>query len=183
VVITAVDEILYVPRIASYLARCAKQGVTAIPALGFQMISRTRPTAARPLTELVTRGCPWPMMNKLSVFDPNRLEETRQAPGRHTAAPIGDVRYPERDELLLLHYKYLSFEDTFRRGGELQQKLGVVDRERGFGHKYAWPEDRLRLDWERFEQMSVANVLARSYDAPAAHSPVGERWWRTAASA
>jgi hypothetical protein len=36
VIITAVDEFLYAPNLKSYLAECAKEGVTAIPALGFK---------------------------------------------------------------------------------------------------------------------------------------------------
>src|SRR5436190_8012883 len=50
VIITAVDEFLYAPRFKAYLVDCARNGVTAIPALGFQMISPTRPSINKKLT-------------------------------------------------------------------------------------------------------------------------------------
>lgn len=179
VVVTAVDELLHAPRMASYLAGCTRAGVTAIPALGFQMISRTRPSSAwRALPRLVRRGCPWPMMNKLSVFDPDKIVETNQHPGRHAAEPAGDVKYPDRDVLLLLHYKYLSFEHTYRRHAELNGKLGAVDRQRSFGYEYAWTRERLQAEWDLFEQKAVPDVLARHYDPDREHSRLSERWWR-----
>ncbi len=49
-------------------------------------------------------GAPLDDYNKLSVFNPDAIEETRYAVGRHSAMPKGHVRYPERDRLLLFHY-------------------------------------------------------------------------------
>src|SRR5450432_401100 len=88
VILTAVDEFLYTANLPSYLAECAQKGVTAIPALGFQMISTTLPTAHQDLPELVTRGCPSVMMNKLSLFNPDKILETNQRRGRHWAEPV-----------------------------------------------------------------------------------------------
>src|SRR5258708_30998244 len=99
VIITTVDEFLYAPDLASYLAECSQKGITAIPALGFQMISTTLPSADQNLPELVTRGSPWAMMNKLSLFNPNKIMETNQGLGRHIAAPFGEIKYPETDSL------------------------------------------------------------------------------------
>jgi hypothetical protein len=178
VIVTAVDEFLYAPKLESYLARCAQKGVTAIPALGFQMISATRPASDGNLPDLVKRGKPWAIMNKLSIFNPNRIAETNQWLGRHAAAPTGDVRYPKKDVLLLLHYKYLSFEDTFRRHGELGQKLGEVDKQNQWGFEYAWTRERFHSDWDAVEQNSLENVLSPHYNPHRQHSPVAERWWR-----
>jgi len=177
-IITAVDEFLYTPNLRAYLAKCTKKGVTAIPALGFQMISSTRSSSDKSLLELVKRGYPWKKMNKLSLFNPNKIIETNQVPGRHTARPTGDVKYPVKDELLLLHYKYLSFEDTFNRNVELQKKLGVVDKGKRWGHQYGWARDEFKNQWEYFEQNSIQDVFSPSYDPNLEHSPRAERWWR-----
>ena len=178
VIFTAVDELLYTARLKSYLQTCTRKGVTAIPALGFQMISPTLPSENKPLTNLVTKGCPLVMMNKLSIFDPNKIDETNHIPGRHASEPVGNVKYPEKDVVLLLHYKYIDFEYTFNRYNELNQKLGLMDKKRGFGYEYAWTRERLKQEWDTFEQNAVTNVFARGYNANLQHSPRNERWWR-----
>lgn len=178
VIITAVDEILYTPNLKTYLDSCAKQGVTAVPALGYQMISPSLPTAEGNLHEMVKRGCPWTVMNKLSIFNPNKIAETNQAVGRHDAGPTGKVKYPATDELLLLHYKYLSFEATFKRHAELQEKLGSVDKANRWARRYSWSREEFQNDWDYFEQNSVEDVFAASYNPHLQHSPLSERWWR-----
>jgi hypothetical protein len=119
-------------------------------------------------------------MNKLSIFDPDRIEEINQGYGRHVAEPTGRVRYPARDQLLLLHYKYLSFEWTFRRHSQMGAQLGSVDKDRGWGVKYDWSRERLQEEWERFQACAVPDVLAPGYDPDREHSALSERWWRHA---
>lgn len=178
VIITAVDEFLYTPNLKKYLAECAQKGVTAIPALGFQMISTTLPSSNQNLPKLVKKGCPWAGMNKLSIFNPNKIVETNQAPGRHIAEPVGEVKYPARDVLLNLHYKYLSFEHTFNRHADLQKKLGSIDKENGWGLQYGWTREKLRSAWGYFEQNSVENIFSPLSWLHLKHSPLIERWWR-----
>lgn len=178
VIVTAVDEFLYTPNLKAYLIECAKNGVTAVPALGFQMISRTLPSSDQNLPAIVKRGCPWSMMNKLSIFNPDKIIEINQGPGSHTAEPAGEVRYPEKDVLLLLHYKYLSVEYTFRRHADLQRKLGSVDKQNGWGHQYGWTMDRFKSEWDRFEQNSIEDVLSPYCDISSMHSAMEKRWWR-----
>jgi hypothetical protein len=178
VISTSVDEFLYTPDMLSYLAKSASEGVTAIPALGFQMISETLPASNRNLLDIVKRGCPWTRMNKLSIFNPNKIAEINQQVGRHRARPVGEVRYPARDELLLLHYRYLSFEYTFHRNIELQNKLGPMDKAKNWAHKYSWTRDQLKNDWDHFMQNSVEDVFSPEYNPHLMHSPLSERWWR-----
>jgi len=183
IIYTDVDEFLYSPNLINYLIRCANEGVTAIPALGYQMISSTLPSSDQSILELVKRGCPWNLMNKLSIFDPNKIQETNQIVGRHKAEPVGEVKYPDVDELLLLHYKYLSFEYVYQRNRDLKNKLRSFDKEKGWGHKYSWTREQLQKDWDQFEQNSVENVFSPEYDPHLMHSSLSYRWWRKDARA
>jgi len=179
VIITAVDEFLYTPDLKWYLNQCQTEGVTAIPALGYQMISSKLPASWRSLTNSVKSGCPWgEQMNKLSVFNPDKLVETNQLLGRHGAQPQGEIIYPKKDELLLLHYKYLSMEHTLKRHMELNGKLGSVDKENEWGVQYGWTREKLQSEWDFFKQNSVENIFSPRYDPHLAHSPLSERWWR-----
>jgi len=177
VIITAIDEFLYTHNLGSYLKECTKKGITVIPALGYQMISEILPKEDKQLFELVTRGCPWDRMNKLSIFNPSNMKDSNQGLGRHSAKPQGQIIYPEKDELLNLHYKYLSFDATFERHSELNEKLGKVDKKNNWGKKYAWDKLEFEDNWNKFMNLSTENVLCTSNPIES-HSTLKERWWR-----
>jgi hypothetical protein len=157
------------------IERLAAQGVTAVPALGYQMLSEDFPRTDELLCTTRTIGAPWGHMSKLSLFRPDALEETRFVPGRHSAAPTGDVVYPERDELLLLHYRYLGFERLLRRNALYRRRLGDQDRELELGFQYSWDRSRVRADWDGFAARAV-DVTTLGPDPGAADSE--PRWWR-----
>ena len=86
VIITAVDEHLYHPAgLERYLRAVGDYGITAVPALAFQMVADDFPFVGEHLATTRRRGVALDVYNKLSVFNPNALSETRYAVGRHTA--------------------------------------------------------------------------------------------------
>ena len=87
-------------------------------------------------------------MDKTCVFNPERLEQPGYGHGRHCAQPHGEIRYPERNELLLLHYKYLGVAYLMSRLNDLRPGFGPGDRARGFGHKYFWSRDEVIADFD-----------------------------------
>jgi hypothetical protein len=178
VILTAIDEFLYHPDLKSHIRDCEKKGITIAPALGYQMISETLPDPDKKLTESVRKGAPDNNMNKLILFDPNAIRETNFHVGRHNAMPTGKLIYPEKDELLNLHFKYLSFDQVVQRHRELDEKRGSLDKEKGWGVHYQWKNEELRADWDRVHQNAVEDVFAAEYNASAQHSPLHERWWR-----
>jgi hypothetical protein len=117
-------------------------------------------------------------MNKLSIFNPNKIVETNHNPGRHISEPVGEVKYPAKDVLLNLHYKYLSLEHTFERHAELQKKLGSVDKENRWGNQYSWTKEQFKNEWVHFKLNSIKDVFSRHYNPDLQHSPKEERWWR-----
>jgi hypothetical protein len=178
VVITAIDEHLHVPRqsMKDFLMRCAKAQVTCVPALGYQMLSEDFPQAHETLCITRTRGAPWDLMSKLSLFNPNAVEETRYQTGRHKAYPRGRIVFPGRDELLLLHYKYMGFERTYRRHTQQLSGLRPHDLSKQWGHQYAFSRNELRWRWDDFasEAVDISDPQLRPW---ATHSE--ERWWRS----
>jgi hypothetical protein len=174
VVVTEVDEHLFHPQWADYLASCAAAGVTLIPALGFQILSERPPAPDEVLTRDYHVGAPWIYLMKPSIFDPVAITEINYKPGRHQARPRGRVVVPELDEMLLFHYKYLGFQRTLERHRMLLTGLGSRDLEEGWGRKYTLSEEELREDWDTFARDAV--------DAPAVVRDPGWRypirpWW------
>jgi len=175
VVVTAVDEHLYHPDMPGYLKRCAAAGVTAVPALGYQMVAEEFPLPDARLTDCLRQGVPFAQMNKLSLFQPDALSETGFGVGRHLSVPLGQVRYPERDELLLLHYKYIGRDSTKARQVQLAGGLGPVDRANNWGVQYFRTDQAYNTEFDLL-LAQAADIMAPGLDPHSAH--VQPRWWR-----
>jgi hypothetical protein len=174
VIVTDIDEHLFHPRWRDYLSRCTGEGVTMVPALGFQMISEKPPRPGENLCEDHRVGVPWVQMMKASIFNPDAILEINFGAGRHTANPEGTVFVPHTDEMLLFHYKYMGFQQTFQRHQQLRTGLGSLDLQQGWGHKYSWPEETLRADWEEIAGRAFDTTFLR--DNPAPNYQI-QPWW------
>jgi Glycosyl transferase family 2 len=175
VIVGAVDEHLWHPHFEEYLAAMQASGVTAIPGLGFEMTGTSFPGPDDMLVETSVLGVPEGHWNKLNLFDPNAIEETHYAVGRHTAAPTGRVVYPDRDEVLLLHYKYLSIDYVAPRHALLATGLGPTDRRKRWGHQFDFDREQLLR--------KIADLNASAMDVPglgprADAVSMSPRWWR-----
>jgi Glycosyl transferase family 2 len=177
VIVADIDELLWHRDLPAYLARCKRDGITAIPALGFQMINVRFPAEGTNLPAEVIHGMPWLQMMKLAIFDPSAIDEINFSPGRHEATPTGRVVYPPTDELLLLHYKYLGLWQTFRRHRALAGGLGSFDIANRLGFQYLWSFREFLKAWRDFYRRSVDY---RTFaDGNTATFPI-PRWWRKA---
>lgn len=180
VVITAIDEHLTIRRCAvgEYLAECKASGVTLIPAIGYQMVSEEFPSTEEMLSTSRTMGAPSHYMNKLSIFNPSAVVDCGFTVGRHQAKPVGSLKYPARDELILLHYKKLNFERTLERQMGLAARLGKIDNENGWGGHYSWERQKLREVWDE-TQANAVNTFATDFDCNDSFEP--PLWWRRTA--
>lgn len=147
VIMTDIDEHLYHPDMYQYLAQCRAQGVTIIPALGYQMLSEQFPEQKKLLCHSLTKGACYSLYSKLNIFSPSEIDAVNYTPGRHKAAPTGHVVLPARDELLLLHYHYLGFERVRKRYAQFLTRQRKTDIAMGFGGQYSWSSEQLRDAW------------------------------------
>jgi hypothetical protein len=139
------------------------------------MLSEDFPTATEQLSVVRTIGAPSDDMSKLSIFDPNAIEDTGFGAGRHNASPSGYVRLPPRDELMLLHYKYIGFARTLARHREQAGGLGATDRANRWGYHYEWDEAQLKANWD--ELSANAQDIALPHFHPWQQRG-HRRWWR-----
>ena len=180
VIVVDVDELLQARgwNNSDYVTACARQGITWIPAVGYQMTGEEFPRPDEHLATTHTMGAPSVWMSKLSLFNPNAIVETSFTVGRHEAQPTGDLRLPANDELLLLHYKYLGLEYSSERLRALAARRGEFDRRNGWGRHYYW--DRAELEAE------LKGMRARSVDVhckPDELATPAKRWWRSSPAA
>jgi hypothetical protein len=139
------------------------------------MLSEQFPKQKTLLCQSLTTGACDPFYNKLNIFSPNEIDAVNYTPGRHTAAPTGHVVLPQRDELLLLHYRYLGFERVRKRYGQFLTRQRKTDMAMGWGNQYSWSSEQLRDDWNlvasRLVDISRPNLRPwKTHEGP--------HWWR-----
>ncbi len=169
-----VDEHLVHADLAGYLAQCQRDGITVIPALGFQMFTDAFPDPGEHLSMTRTRGVRELDDCKLILFSPTAVREINHAIGGHAAAPEGRIVAPERDEVMLLNYQLLGIEYTLERFAELRSGLGAKDRANSWGHHYGWSRADLTALWDgsRARAVDTAELVgdpSRGYSPPT--------WW------
>ena len=131
VFIVDIDEQIYHPDLLRYLARCSEQEVSAIRGIGYEMVADAFPTEPLQLSQLVTQGTRSAGHDKLCVFNPDLITHTGFGPGRHKASPQGKVVWPQRAEMLLLHFKQLGVDYPIARSAELLPGLRSRDIQQG----------------------------------------------------
>ena len=176
VIVTDIDEHLYHPDLYHYLAQCRAQGVTIVPALGYQMLSERFPKQKTLLCQWLTKGACDAVYNKLSIFSPNEIDAVNYSVGRHSAAPTGRVVLPARDELLLLHYRYLDFERVRTRYAQILTRQRKTDFAMGWGFHYSWSSAQLREVWNL---IATRLVDISQPDLRPWETHEGPRWWRS----
>src|SRR5438132_5326888 len=145
VVVTDVDEHIYHPRLAAYLEASKRRGVTYIPALGVDIVTEAFPGAGENRARTRTIGAPTPQSSKLRIFAPDAMQEVDVGVGGHDARPSGRLALPDRDELLLLHYRHLGVNYVLPRYNSLAHRLKEQDVKNRWGWQYrSSPEEYMR---------------------------------------
>jgi len=167
-----IDEHVYHPDLLGYLRNCTETGVTAIRAMGYEMVSDRFPPEDARLSQTVTLGLRSLGFDKLCLFNPDAIEETRYLPGRHWDAPTGRVVWPRQREVLMLHNKQLGVDYPIARSGELRKGLRSGDMEKRWGWHYTLSADKIATTWARVRAAATPvpaldpsrNVLPSQYD-------------------
>lgn len=154
VIVTDIDEHAHHPNMLAYLDRCRERGVTAIQAIGYEMVADEFPAPERPLSESVTMGVRSLSIDRLCIFDPKAIAETNFSPGRHEAEPEGQVVWPDHPEVLLLHFKQLGVNYPLERSAELKKGLRSGDLANQWGVHYTWTAAKIRANWKRLKAAS-----------------------------
>jgi len=150
-----VDEHLFHNDLRSYLVACKENGVTVVPAIGFEMVGENFPPKDHRLCDVLTKGEPSFLYSKPSIFSPNSITNMRFSLGRHGASPEGHIVLPQCDEVLLLHFKHVDFEFLLRRHREFLLRQSITDIKNGHGIHYSSNADQLRKSWDSLVSRSI----------------------------
>ena len=174
VVVGNIDEFTYCRDLRGYLDDCTARGVTVVPVLGFEMVSRPALQAGQQLMRSVRTGAPAVPFSRFAIFNPDAIDEIGYLPGRHECRPTGEIVLPPDDRVLNLHYKRVGLENTFARMQVQNLRRIEFDRKFGLGHEYGRGWSDFLEDWGRIEADSfdVFDWYRREAPYP------GEVWWR-----
>jgi hypothetical protein len=175
VIIVDIDEHVFHPRLMDYLAKQKRRGVTFVPTLGFQMITEQFPEKEEHLASTRTMGCPNPNHSKPCVFDPAAIAEVNFGVGLHQASPVGRLKLPAQDEVMLLHYKYLGLDYVVQRYGDLVPRRGAVDLENRWDFHFDKSPEQWRQLLSRY-QKNLMDIASPGFSPSAVHGPPS---WRT----
>jgi hypothetical protein len=171
--IVNIDEFLHHPHGTAYFKLCTRQGITAIPATGYEMVAPAFPNQEAGLSDTVVDGVRSTPMDKLCAFRPHAISRLNFGAGRHNAEPRGHVVYPAIPELKLLHYKYLGGAYVVDRYAELRARIPEIDRKRGWAqHYFQTPESLLETHRKLTAKAALVPGL-RPSAAPTIVSPEG----------
>ena len=176
VLVVDVDEHLFHDDLRHYLINCEQQGVTIVPAIGFEMVGEKYPSVPCRLCDVITYGAPSLLYSKPSIFSPKSIKDMNFSLGRHTASPEGRIVLPEKDEVLLLHYKHVDFDFVLRRHSEFARRQSAKDLEKGYGVQYTLNSVELRRAWDDFSSRAI-NVRQQRKARRAGRSE--DHWWKT----
>lgn len=168
VAVVDMDEHIAHPDLRSHLAACKRAGITAIQAVGYEMVSDDFPPANARLSETITNGFRnHAAMNKFCLFDPNAIKMSNFHPGRHNASPEGHVIWDNSHTVKLLHYKQPGLDYFAECTAELRTGLRPGDIANGWGAHYERDAQRLRRDFER--HLSLARPVPGLQPSEADH--------------
>ena len=101
---------------------------------------------------------------KAIVFDPNKIENMRYEPGAHQCQPEGYVKWFEGGIYCLHTDHNFSLESKINRYRQMNARMSALNREKGWGIHYGFPEEHLRKWWdEQWKQAVNFNEILKRH--------------------
>ena len=158
VVMCDFDEALYSNNIIGELKYMKDNNMTICFPKIFDMYSQEFPTYDVDLLhDIIKLGFPYQEFGKRLLFNPNEIKEINYAPGAHSCFPIGNVKYYDRENLFLFHYKSLSIEYILNRYKIYRERLSMLNKNNKWGIQYSF-EDQKSIDFFNETYSKCVNV-------------------------
>lgn len=152
VILGDTDEFLYNEDMVNFLIKSKELGVTFFIPEGYHMIGDENLTLSSDdnIFEKVKEGVRTPVLDKPMMFDCNKINEINYGFGCHHANPTGDVKIFNKNDLKMLHYKFLGLDDYINKNKIRADRLSQFNRENGFGLYYLLSVDEIITDYKSY---------------------------------
>ena len=149
VIVGDADEFLYHENIVDFLIKSKENGITIFRPEGYHMVADENFKLAKDdnLIELVRTGIRLPVLDKLMMFDCNKILNINYNFGCHNANPQGEIKLHQHDGLKMLHYKFLGIENYVYRNSLRRERLSQFNKDHGLGSYYLYSDDENVKDY------------------------------------
>ena len=149
VIVCDVDEWVYHPELVNFLKEARKTGTSIFQCVGYNMISQATPGSDTNILEEIKEGVRSESFDKMLVFDPQKIEDINYEFGSHSACPVGEIVWNKQD-LKLLHYKYMGLEYMIHRYRQMGERLSKQNRKKKLGYHYLFSAGRIRKEFNQY---------------------------------
>jgi glycosyltransferase involved in cell wall biosynthesis len=149
VIVGDTDEFLYHEDIQSYIQKAYDNGITIFKPKGYHMVG-DEDLDLRPndnIFEKVTQGVQTDVLNKMMMFDCNKIKDINYSFGCHMANPVGEVKLLDDGELKMCHYKFLGINDHLYKNNIRRQRLSEFNKQYGLGTYYLFTDEQAKEDY------------------------------------
>ena len=159
VVVCDFDEALFGKNIMNELSYMKENNQTICFPTTFNMFSNDFPSYNKNmlLHDVVKTGVDYYSFGKRVLFNPNQIKEINYDPGAHSCHPIGNIRYYDKNNIYLFHFKYLSIEYVLNRYALYRNRLSEVNKKYKWGFQYN-DEDNKTIKYFNSELSRCINI-------------------------
>lgn len=165
IIVCDADEFLYHPEIRTKLKEYQDKGITIPLVEGFDMISDIFPEFKKGnfLTNIIKTGNKDAnFLNKKLVFNPRKVDINYEV-GCHGCNPTGDIVWGDKEELKLLHYKWLSYEYVTKKTSYQYNRLSEYSLTNNYGIHNKYFSETPYNDFHQKFLMSGNVITGRNY--------------------
>jgi hypothetical protein len=105
--------------------------------------------------EKVKNGVRTPVLDKMMMFDCNKITNINYNYGCHQANPVGEVLISTDTSLKMLHYKFLGLKDYLEKNKIRAERLSEFNKKNGFGLYYMYTPKEHIIDYKSYASKSV----------------------------
>jgi glycosyltransferase involved in cell wall biosynthesis len=148
VIVGDADEFLYHENMVDFLIKSKEDGITIFKPKGYHMVADENFNLKidDELFKLVNKGVRTEVLDKIMMFDCNKISNINYSIGCHMANPIGEIK-PNTVGLKMLHYKFLGLEDHKYKQKIRGERLSNFNKHHGFGLYYLYSEEEQINDY------------------------------------
>jgi hypothetical protein len=161
VIVCDLDECLYTKDFKKLFEDMKKNNETICTPTWLEMYSEKFPKDNGQLLHKQITNCKNYSNSKTILFNPNKIKEINYCVGAHYCSPIGEIKFRNKNDIFIMHYKNLSVDYKLDRYKKCAERLSSLNKKMGWGFHYNFKETEIRKSFEKEynECVNVNNIL------------------------
>jgi glycosyltransferase involved in cell wall biosynthesis len=152
VIVGDADEFLYKENMLEFLTESFANGITVFKPVGSHMIGDTELDLKEDdnIFELIKEGVPVDALNKMMMFDCNKISEMNYSFGCHAARPVGEVKLYQDPSLKMLHYKFIGLDNHLKKNKSRGDRLSDYNKKHRLTVYYLYSDEEATNDYMNY---------------------------------